>query len=243
MINHILLNEEEKKRILNLHKNEISKYRSPKIVNEEGSANAYVDNYARQAVSNSNTQAAQTETTEYYTDVDDVINALNKAYAIVGTNEDLALDTFKKIDPSKFDSIITQLLSTRIGSQVGLVAAMNDEYGVGNNDDLIEIQKVFKSNNSGYKISWNVGGLRGQKVSNITIEGNPNPDKPSDDTQNTEDGSQNTGGSQAATAREQRRQQLTNTTNTIREKLGLTAGGLDQEFINKAYAEIYKRQL
>jgi hypothetical protein len=242
MINHILLNEEEKKRILNLHKNEISKYRSPKIVNEQGAADRYIDNVARQSVSNSNTQAAQTETTEYYTDVDDVINALNGAYCIMGTNENLALDTFKKIDPNKFDSIITTLLSSRLCDQEGLVAVMNDEYGVGNNNDLIEIQKVFKSNNSGYKISWNVGGLRGQKVSNITIEGNPNPDKPSDDTQNTEDGSQNTGGSQAATAREQRRQQLTNTTNTIRQNLGLqSGGGVDQEFINKAYAEIYKR--
>lgn len=234
MINHILLNEEEKKRILNLHKNEISKYRSSKILNE------MIPPDQEDAASNLDTAAPAA--TNYYTDVDDVINALNKAYAIVGTDVDLALDTFKKIDPSKFDSIITQLLSTRIGSQVGLVAAMNDEYGVGNNDDLIEIQKVFKSNNSGYKISWNVGGLRGQKVSDITIEGSPNPDKPSDDTQNTEDGSQNTGGSQAATAREQRRQQLTNTTNTIREKLGLqSGGGVDQEFINKAYAEIYKR--
>lgn len=240
MINHILLNEEEKKRILNLHKNEISKYRRYKVVNET-SADRIIDNVATQAVADSNTQSTQPETTEYFTDVDDVINALNKAYAGVGTDVDLALDTFKKIDPSKFDSIITQLLSTRIGSGDGLVAVMNDEYGVGNNNDLIEIQKVFKSNNSGYKISWNVGGLRGQKVSNITIEGNPNPDKSSDDTQNTEDGSQNTGGSQAATARQQRRQQLTNTTNTIREKLGLTTGGLDQEFINKAYVEIYKR--
>lgn len=242
MINHILLNEEEKKRILNLHKNEISKYRNSKILNEQGAADMRIDNISAQSISNSNTQAAQTETPEYYTDVDDVINALNKAYAGWATDVDLALDTFKKIDPSKFDSIITQLLEARIGSQVGLVAAMNDEYGIANNNDLIEIQKVFKSNNSGYKISWNVGGLRGQKVSNITIEGSPNPDKPSDDTQNTEDGSQNTGGSQAATAREQRRQQLTNTTNTIRQNLGLqSGGGVDQEFINKAYAEIYKR--
>ena len=162
------LNEKEKERILKLHES-----RRLNSITEQGSpgADRMVDNKSRELASRGGTSNNNSNGS-----IIDVENALQRAYGGMGTDVDGAYRAFESIPPENFDQVIAYLISDKfkVGGNVGLVAAFNDEYGVGNLGDMVKLKKLFKQRDSGFEINYQTGGMMGQKVSEITITGQPN---------------------------------------------------------------------
>jgi hypothetical protein len=228
------IDKKERERILRLHESKNSK----NLLSEQGSADTFIDNQAQQNLQNADNTTTSTSSAPRLSYLE-VQKQLNDAYSGWGTNVKLAKDAFSRILSSQFDQVIDYLRreDVTIGEYSGLLAALQGEYGVGNYNDLVDLNRIFRENNSKYMLTWKTTGARGKKVEDINFTDNPEYDA-SKSKNTTEDGQQNTGGT------------TTNTggsssgilTKQIQKTLGIPeTGKMDQETINKAYDAVSKR--